>query len=317
MPDTVLSQPPPRPRLHRGRVRHPVGVRLLRTLVRLTIVILLGGLVAGGWYLAKKGFSRNWRNLVVEELHKRGVEASVRRLPLEPVRGLIARDVRIYDYKKRERTLAVVSELSLDINYAALFHHQPFLNALDIRNSDLTIPLPPFAGQVSNAELKKFRAHIYFPPQRIEVSQAEGVFCAIRISASGQLIKREDYRPSTKDTAEESARRLRLLQTLVTLLQRFRYPGTAPELQVKFSGDLSQLEDARVEGTLRGSQIVRGAYEARNFHLTTIWKDHTLTIPKLEWNDHAGRFAAIATWSRANGRADFQARSSLDLKPLL
>ena len=316
MPSELLSEPP-RPRLHRGRVRHPVRVRLRHTLVRLTIILLLGGLAAGGWYLAKKGFSRNWRNKVVEELHKRGVEASVRRLTLDPFRGLIARDVRIYDYKKREKTLAVVSELSLDINYAALFHHQPFLNALDIRNSDLTIPLPPVAGQVSNAELKKFRAHVYFPPERIEVSQAEGVFCGMRISASGQLIKREDYQPSTKDTAEESARRLRLLQTLVTMLQRFRYPGSAPELQVKFSGDLSQLEDARVEATLRGSQIVRDAYEARNFYLTTEWKDHTLTVPQLEWSDHAGRFAGTATWSRVDGQAKFQARSSIDLKPLL
>ena len=287
MASELLSEPP-RPRLHRGRVRHPVGVRILRSLVRLAIVLLLGGAVAGSFYLAKKGFSRNWRNKVVEELHKRGVEASVRRLTLDPFRGLIARDVRIYDYKKREKTLAVVSELSLDINYAALFHHQPFLNALDIRNSNLTIPLPPVAGQVSNAELKNFRAHVYFPPERIEVSQAEGVFCGIRISASGQLIKREDYQPSTKDTAEESARRLRLLQTLVTVLQRFRYPGTAPELQVKFSGDLSQLEDARVDATLRGSQIVLDTYEARNFHLVAAWKDDTLTVPQLEWSDHGG-----------------------------
>ena len=66
-------------------------------------VLVLGGLVAGGWYVAKKGFSRNWRNKVVEELHKRGVEVSVRRLTLDPFRGLIARDVRIYDYKKREK----------------------------------------------------------------------------------------------------------------------------------------------------------------------------------------------------------------------
>ena len=83
-----------------------------------------------------------------------------------------------------------MSEISLDINYAALFHHQPFLNALDIRNGDLTIPLPPVEGQVQ-AELKRFRAHVYFPPERIEVSQAEGLFCGIRISATGQLIKRE------------------------------------------------------------------------------------------------------------------------------
>jgi hypothetical protein len=316
VPSNLLSEPP-RPRLHRGRIRHPLGVRLARTVLRLAIVLLLGGLTAGCWYLAKKGFSRNWRKKVVEELHKRGVEASVRRVTLDPFRGLIARDVRIYDYKRREKTLAVVSEISLDINYAALFHHQPFLNALDIRNGELTIPLPPVAGQVSNAELKRFRAHVYFPPERIEVSQAEGLFCGIRISASGQLIKRASYQPSTNDSAGETAHRLRLLQMVGTLLQRFRYPGSAPELQVKFSGDLSQLENARVEATLRGNRIVRDDYEARNFYLTTQWKDLTLSVPRLEWSDKTGRFAGTATWSRANGRATFQARSSVDLKPLL
>ncbi|MEO7168370.1 MAG: AsmA-like C-terminal region-containing protein [Spartobacteria bacterium] len=313
---TSLLREPPRPRLHRGRVRLPARVRFVRILLRLGILLVLGGLVAGGWYLARKGFSRNWREKVVEELHKRGVEASVRRLTLDPFRGLIARDVRIFDYKNRGRTLAVVSEISLDINYAALFHHQPFLNALDIRNGDLTIPLPPVEGQVAKAELKRFRAHVYFPPERIEVSQAEGFFSGIRVSASGQLIKRQDFQP-TKDTAEDAARRLRLLQTLVTLLQRFRYPGAAPELQIKFSGDLAQLENARVEATLRGSQIVRDAYEARNFQLTAEWKDHVLTVPQLEWSDRVGRFAGTANWSRENGATAFQARSSVDLKTLL
>jgi len=316
MPSELLSEPP-RPRLHRGRVRHPVGVRILRTLLRLAVVLLIGGLVGGSYYLAKKGFSRSWRKKVVEELHKRGVEASVRRLTLDPFRGLIARDVRIYDYKKREKTLAVVSELSLDINYAALFHKQPFLNAFDIRNSNLTIPLPSTPGQVANAEIKNFRAHVYFPPERIEVSQAEGVFCGIRISASGQLIKREDYQPSPEDNSEESARRLALLQRLVTLLQRFRYPGATPELQVKFSGDLAQLEDARVDATLRGRQILIGTYEARGLRLLAAWKDQTLTIPQLEWSDQAGRFSGTASWSRANGHADFQARSNIDPKLLL
>jgi hypothetical protein len=315
MPSTLLPEPP-RPRLHRGRVRHPARVRFALIFLRLAIVLILVGFAAGGWYLAKKGFSRNWRNKVVEELHKRGVEASVRRLTLDPFRGLIARDVRVYDYKKRERTLAVVSEISLDINYAALFHHQPFLNALDIRNGNLTIPLPPVEGQVAKAELKRFRAHVYFPPERIEVSQAEGLFCGVRVSASGQLIKRETYEQS-QGSAEETARRLRLLQTLVTTLERFRYPGAAPELQVKFSGDLSQLEDAHVEATLRGSRIMHGDYEARDFYLAAEWKEHTCTIPQLEWSDAAGRFAGTGTWSRVNGRATFQVRSSVALKPLL
>jgi hypothetical protein len=211
----------------------------------------------------------------------------------------------------------VVSEISLDINYAALFHHQPFLNAVDIRNGDLTIPLPAGPGQVQNAELQRFRAHVFFLPERIEVSQAEGFFYGMRIFASGQLIKRPEYRPSTTESAADTAHRLHLLQNLVSTMQRFRYPETAPELQVKFSGDLSQLEDAHFEASLRASHIIRDQYEARDFRLLADWKDQTLSIPRLTWRDTVGRFTASATWSRANERAAFQARSSIALKPLL
>src|SRR5207244_6066479 len=104
-------------------------------------------MAGGGWYLAKKGFGRKWRGLVVEELHKHGVEASVRRLTLDPFRGLVARDVRIFDYKKRENTVAEISRISLDVNYAALLQRQHFLNAIDIRNDMDTLNLREVADQ--------------------------------------------------------------------------------------------------------------------------------------------------------------------------
>ena len=76
MPSTLLREPP-RPRLHRGRLRRPARVRVLLTLLRLAILLLLGGLAAGGWYLAKKGFSRNWRNKVAQEPQIRELATSL------------------------------------------------------------------------------------------------------------------------------------------------------------------------------------------------------------------------------------------------
>jgi len=85
--------------------------------------------------------------------------------------------VRIFDYKNRENTLALISEISLDINYAAFIHHEPFLNALDVRNAQITLPLTGIGGNTGKAQLNDFRAHVYFPPEQIYVSQAEGIFC--------------------------------------------------------------------------------------------------------------------------------------------
>ena len=86
---------------------------------------------------------------------------------------------------------------------------------------------------------------------------------------------------------------------------------------MKFSGDLSQLEDARVEATLRASQVVRDHYAARNLNLTAEWKDQTLALPQVDWRDDAGRFSGTATWQRTNGHATFQARSTINLQSLL
>jgi hypothetical protein len=101
--------------------------RIAVNLPRLLILIVISVCLSGGWYLAKRGFGRQWRYRVVEELHKRGVEASVGRLTLDPFRGLIARNVRIFDYRIVTR-LALISEVSGSI--MPLIHHEPFLNAL-------------------------------------------------------------------------------------------------------------------------------------------------------------------------------------------
>jgi len=297
----------------RAKVHHSQSRRILR----LTIVafVLIFGWTA--WYLAKRGFGKEWRDRVSEELHKRGVEASIQRLTVDPVRGLIAQNVRIYDFKNRENTLAVISEVALDINYAALLHHQPFLNALDVRGAELTIPNPAAAPGTPKTQIKELHAHVYFPPEQIYVSQVEGIFCGVRISATGQLIKRSDYKPSDEISDEEWRQRLLLIHRVADELRRFTFPGEGPSLQVKFAGDLSRFETVHAEATLKGDRLRRGDYEMANLSLAGEWANQTLQINQCSWSDNAGDFSGRATWSRESNAAEFQGRSTLDAKRFL
>src|SRR5438270_2047851 len=219
--------------------------RLAISILRFAVVLAIAAAISGGWYMARKGFGGRTRARIVEELHRRGVEASIGHLTLNPFRGLVARNVRIFSYRDSKNTLAFISEIALDINYAAFFHHQPFLNALDIRNAEVTLPLKGPQGKTEQPQLRKFHAYIYFPPEQIYVSQAEGIFCGVRVSATGQLIKRGDYQPSSPLTEEQRQKQLAIVRRIVAELQRFSFPNGPPSLQVKFSGDLAQLEDAR------------------------------------------------------------------------
>src|SRR5213080_822671 len=300
------------------RDRQPTFVhRIAVNVARLVVFVAIAVSLSGGWYLAKRGFGRQWRYRVVEELHKRGVEASIGRVTLKPFRGLVANNVRIFDYKNREKTLALISEVSLDVNYAALIHHEPFLNALDVRDAEITLPFKAAAGQTEKAQLTNLRAHVYFPPEQIYVSQAEGIFCGIRISATGQLIKRENYQPSAALSAEEWQSRLLIAQRAVNELQKFRFPATRPSLQIKFSGDVAELEKAHVEATLRGDRLQRGNYEMRDLSAVAEWNNQQLTITHCEWSDDMGSFAGRVNWNVQGSSASFQTRSSLDLKAFL
>lgn len=304
-------------RVRRRHPHRPLSRRLLVSFIRLVVVLVLGALGGGGWYLAKKGFGREWRTRVVEELRKNGVEASVRRLTLDPFRGLIAQDVKIFDYKNRENVIAEISRISLDVNYAALLQHQSFLNAIDIRNAQVALPLPDNADPKSpRAEIKNLHAHIYFPPEQIYVSQADGIFGGIRVSVTGQLIKRNDYKPARETTHEEWQARLQLLQRIVSELTRFR--STAPpRLQLKFTGDVAQLENARVEGTFQAEEWQRGAYQMRRLRMVGEFADQTLTISQCDWQDRLGVLNAGAIWQRESGELELQARSTLDLRTLI
>src|SRR6266705_211260 len=292
---------------------HHIAVNVTRLVMFVAIAVSF----SGGWYLAKRGFGRQWRYRVVEELHKRGVEASVGRLTLDPFRGLIAQNVRIFDYKNRENTLALISEVSLDINYAALIHHEPFLNALDVRDAQIILPFKTTDEKGDRAVLTNLRAHVYFPPEQIYVSQAEGIFCGIRISATGQLIKRRDYRPSPPIPEDEWRKRLSIAQRVVNELQKFSFPAAPPSLQVKFAGDIADIENARVEATLRGDRLQRGNYEIRNLSALAEWNHQHLDVTHCEWGDGMGGFAGRAEWDRQSNSANFQVRSSLDLKAFL
>ncbi|HMF46144.1 MAG TPA: AsmA-like C-terminal region-containing protein [Candidatus Udaeobacter sp.] len=308
----VLEQPQVHYSAQTQRLRR--ARRVVAIAGRLTILAVIVAIFGGGYYLARRGFGREWRSRVVEELHKRGVEAQIGRLTLDPFRGLVAKNVRIFDYRNRETTLAMISEVSLDINYAALIHHEPFLNALDVRDAQITFPIKTAEGKASRAQLTNLRAHIYFPPEQIYVSQAEGTFCGIRLSARGQLIRRSDYQPSASIAPEEWQERLLLAQRVVTELQKFSFPGAPPSLQLKFSGDIAELENARIEATLRGERLQRGSYDINNLSAAVEWSNQRLDIAHCEWSDSKGTFAGRGDWNRESNTAKFQIHSSLDLK---
>jgi hypothetical protein len=108
-----------------------------------------------------------------------------------------------------------------------------------------------------------------------------------------------------------------IAQRALNELQKISFPAAVPSLQIKFSGDIAEIEKARVEATLRGDRLQRGSYEMRDLSAAAEWNNQHLNIAHCEWSDRKGSFAGHADWNWKTNTANFEARSSLNLKAFL
>ena len=69
-------------------------LQFFKWLTLFSITLLLSGVA---YYYYHQGFGRHWRALLTKEFHSFGLEIRVRRLTLDPFRGLVAKDLEIYD----------------------------------------------------------------------------------------------------------------------------------------------------------------------------------------------------------------------------
>lgn len=284
---------------------------------KLVVVLIIGVSIWGGIYVYDKGFTRKWRAQLQEEFRKRGVELSVQRLTLDPFQGLMAKGVRIYDYEDTDSVLAVISRIRVEVNWIQFILGQPSLNAIDLRDADLAIPIDPTDSNSPRVEIKGFQARIFFPGQRIEVSQAEGEMFGVRVSLKGSLIKPENYRPAVGEPdAEELANRIAWFELIRREVERFDFAGGPPRLEMEFHGDVSQLENIRVKATLRGEGFTFNGQPVRELFAVVEARDRRIELKRLILEDARGTLSAQATFEPAMGELDYELHSNADLLAL-
>jgi hypothetical protein len=295
--------------------------RIVR-IVRWPLGLLLVGAIAWiSWYGYARGFGRRWRGMLEKEFDRYGLSIDVSKLTLDPFHGLIARDVAIFDSKSGDTLLAEINNISLDVNYANLFQHEPALNSVDLRNARIVIPLDPRKPSGEKIRLTDFHARIYFLAGRIEIRQASGKLYGVRFDASGTILHPQDL-PDLVLTEEHDPdspnERLGFIAEILHILKSVRYPEQSPEVKFTFQADLTDPADWRLDGGhLVGARLLYGDDELRNLSADFTYQNHSLRIAQCHVQDAQGELLAVADWNVASGKKQFQARSTLDIGRLL
>jgi hypothetical protein len=314
-----------------------VAMRIRRRSFGLQVtVLLLTGIVVLARYWYNVGFDQKYRQLLSDELARYGLGAEIGRMTIDPVAGLIARDVELFDLKQPELKLAGINRIALDVDLARLVNKEDFLRSITLTRAHLSLPVDPGDPESEWIRVSDLNARLVIRGRQIEIASAEANLAGLHISMRGEVTRAA---PSGKPSDPEEEKRKReqqlremrdrrgALRTVLRILDRFKVPDGPDGLprssglatvELEVQGDLSDLDTARVHATLQGGPVRCGNFEALEYSADAVLEDGELTLRRLNVADAMGTFSATASWKiRQSDRVEFAVDSSVDLLSLL
>lgn len=305
------------------------------TQVCLALLALL--LLFTGWaiyYAQDKGFSRHWRNFVESEFRKRGVYATIRRLNLDPIRGLIAKDVQVYEDSELQNRLMDVDKVSIDVDYSELFSGQLSIRAVEVRDAKIAIPLSPNPGSSDLLQVDRLNGRILTPPDQLRIVRAEALVSGVRLSLHGSLSRPEAGAPGSEpgtsaaevpaalDQTQLQLSRLRSrreqIRRVLSWVGRLDFdPSAPPKIDVSVQGELDRLAGLHATGTLECGPIRYRSYQANSVSAAFEISDRTLNVNSLEITDPHGKLRSEFQFPGLDRDVHFSLSADNDLHGLL
>jgi hypothetical protein len=285
---------------------------MFRRLLFLSLALLLGFGVAMAWYVSSKGFTRKWRTFIVQEFRKAGVEVHIRRLTLDPFRGLVAKEVTVLDARDKTLVIAWVDEVLLGVNYAAAIHGQTFLDSADLRDANLWLPLDPKNPDGPRMEITKLNARLFLPPRQIYLAKAQAEVQGIQVFATGRLINPQAWDPKRNQQTAV----MEIGQEVMQELQKMHFGNPAPTLTVEFSGDLAHPDQIQADLRFRAREVRRKNYEFKSINLVANCRKGVIELQQLHAVDARGELRASGTYDLDTKAVVVHAKSTLHLSEL-
>ncbi len=298
--------------------------RILHIFVRL---FLLLAIIFGVWiavYAYNEGFTKKWRKLIMEEFEKRGIDAEIEKLTIDPFQGLVARNVRIYADEKNKPLLASIDNITLDIDPIKLLRKKQSLNSVEFRNADISIPINPEDPESKKLEIKDLQAKIIIPTDIIEIKHFEGYVNGIRINVMGSLLRSQQRQndiinPSlTEDkiTLIKEGRELidRALDEIIRLDFKKSDP---PHIQIKFASDLDNPSTTSAIVVINAKDVKRAGYKYKNIYANAEYINSNINLKEFRIDDSKGTLFGDANWSIKSKKIPFNIKSTIDFQSLL
>ena len=128
------------------------------------------------------GVPRAWKDRLVRELASRGLEVDAKKITLDPLGGLVARDLVVYRDARRKEERLRVGRVELALNWLAWKKGEPFLSGARLRDAHIDWPL----GEGVEAVARRVEAVIEFRSGEIRFQRLRGQVLGFDLDLQGR-----------------------------------------------------------------------------------------------------------------------------------
>jgi len=256
-------------------------------LVLFLVLALLGRLV---------GLPAPWKHRLLRELASRGLEVDVKKITLDPLGGLVARDLVVYrDTTRREERLRV-REVGLTPNWLAWRSGEPFLSGARLRDAHISWPL----GEGVEAEARRVEANVEFRPGEIRIQRLRGQVLGLDLDLKGRVGTDAGRQPASQEfpIAKIWRQAERVLRDL---------GGPAPKIQAEFSAEIGRPEDSRADVLVTSERNVWRGVALPGLEIRATMAEGALKLERFQLVLERGGLEAYgsADFIRGNGGLEF------------
>lgn len=196
-------------------------------LVFFVVLVVLGRTV---------GLPEAWKARLIRELASRGIEAEVKKLTIDPLGGLMARDLVVYRDSSRNEERLRVRRVELTPNWLAWQGGQPLLSGARLRDAHVSWPL----GDGVEAEARRVEADAEFRSGEIRIQRFRGQVLGFDFDLKGRV-----GTEAGRQAAPQEFPIAKVWRQAESILKDLG--GPAPKIQAEFSVEIGRPDESRAE----------------------------------------------------------------------
>jgi hypothetical protein len=291
----------------------PIPRFLARWTIRLVLFVVFVGLPAAIIYLREVGIEYGLKERVAGALGGYGFRTEIGKLSVDPFKGLVAKNVEVWETTGDARNLARIERLVVSVNFTDLLAGRVTIDHVQLDETDVSIPIGT-EPESPRLDLDGVSAELFIVGDQVRISSFEGRVQGVQVVLSGSLQNPRAFHLQHPATLKDPQGPQELLSKAIETLSTLKFPGAQPELRLKIYCDLADLATLRLSPiSLHCGPIITPTWRVDGVEAEADYEKQVVSIKRLKVRAPGGALNLSAQWK--DSVLDFELSSALMPEP--